>query len=527
MNQKRKSSAKPNIVFIMADQLGAKFLNCYGGGVDSTPVLDQLASRGTLFSRCYATHPMCAPNRATMLTGRSAEVHGVVKNNLVLQPDQLTYTQILQRNGYRTGGFGKFHHDPMHLPPPANYQHLGFDETVITEDPKLGAWLDWIKQDHPEYYETALAVSWPMPWASSYGSQQENLLPQINAAREKILNPIIQQSSWGVMHPSPLPKELHQTTFITDRTLDFIKRHQAEHADHPFFTFVSYVDPHDPYDPPAPYDRMFSPEDMSEPILPEKDPLPIKVLEDSRDFNGFRSISTDIEAIRKLRALYHGSIRFIDDQIGRLVEFLKENSLIENTIIIFTTDHGDMMGDHGLITKGVKHYDAGIRCPLIVSGAGITPGVVDRLVCSLDFFPTLCDWAGAETRPPLEGLSFAPDCAGQNAENTRPAVTVQAQNEPNGGQALSLITEDGWRLTQYDHPSQAELFNLTNDPDERTNLYGQPEHEVRRRELQKMLTCELMRRTETIRRRNLPVVNGRVLTFSKDHPWIMVPDGLN
>jgi arylsulfatase len=508
---------KPNILFIMVDQLGAATLNCYGGGVDSTPALDRLASRGMLFSRCYATHPVCAPNRATMLTGRSAEVHGVVKNNLVLQADQPTYAQLLQHAGYRTGGFGKFHHDPMHLPPPDNYRHLGFDETMVTEDPKLGVWLDWIRSEHSDYYETALAVSWPLPWAQSYGSDGEDVLTPICAARKKILEPLMQASAWDAMYRSPLPKELHQTAFITDTALDFMERHLEKHAERPFFTFVSYVDPHDPYDPPAPYDQMFSPEEMPPPIPAPDGTLPIDVLEESRGFRDFRSVSSNVQTMQKLRAFYHGSLRFIDDQIQRMLSFIEEKGLAEDTIIVFTSDHGEMLGDHGLITKGVKHYDAGIRCPLIVSGPGIPSGVSDRLTCSLDFFPTLCDWAGVDARPPLEGRSFS--------EAGHDSVLVQAQNEPYGGQALSLITAEGWRLTQYDHPAQAEVYDLNADPEERQNLYGEPAVQTQLRLLQEQLACKMMRRTETVRRSNFPKENGQRLTFGPE-PWIMIPDGI-
>lgn len=508
---------RPNILFVMVDQLGAATLNCYGGGVDSMPTLDQLASEGTLFSRCYATHPVCAPNRATMLTGRSSEVHGVVKNNLVLQPDQPTYVQLLRHAGYRTGGFGKFHHDPMHLPPPDDYRHLGFDETMVTEDPKLGDWLDWIRREHPDHYETALAVSWPLPWAASYGPDGEDVLSQIRSARKKILEPLMQASAWDAMYCSPLPKELHQTTFITDTALDFMERHLDEHADRPFFTFVSYVDPHDPYDPPAPYDQMFSPDDMPPPIPGPDGASPIDVLEESRGFRDFRSVSNHVQTMKKFRALYHGSLRFIDDQIQRMVAFLEEKGQMEDTIIVFTSDHGEMLGDHGLITKGVKHYDSGIRCPLIVKGAELAPGINDRLTCSLDFFPTLCDWAGIDARPPLEGRSFS--------DEGHDSVLVQAQNEPCGGQALSLVTADGWRLTQYDHPAQAELFNLNADPEELNNLYGMPEVQAQQKLLQEQLVCKMMRRSETVRRSNFPEENGQRLTFGSE-PWTMVPDGL-
>ncbi len=122
-----------NIIFITADQLAARWLGCYGSGVDSTPTLDRLAAEGVRFERCYATFPVCAPNRATMLTGRSPVVHGITTNNYVLRTDMPTYAHVLQRQGYRTGGFGKFHQTPMHMPV-GDMAHLGFDESVVSDE---------------------------------------------------------------------------------------------------------------------------------------------------------------------------------------------------------------------------------------------------------------------------------------------------------------------------------------------------------------------------------------------------------
>ena len=147
----------------MADQLAAAFLRCYGGQVDSTPTLDRLAVEGVRFDRCYATHPVCAPNRATILTGRSSSVHGIISNNYTLATDNTTYAQVLRAHGYRTGGFGKFHQTPMHVPVPDSLDYLGFDESLVTEDPKW-PWLDWVQMEHLEYHEQALAMCWN--WAT-------------------------------------------------------------------------------------------------------------------------------------------------------------------------------------------------------------------------------------------------------------------------------------------------------------------------------------------------------------------------
>ena len=176
-----------NIVYITADQLAAGMLGCYGSGVDSTPTLDGLADQGVRFDRCYATSPVCAPNRATMLTGRSPVIHGIITNNYALATDMPTYAHVLQAFGYRTGGFGKFHQTPMHVPVPENVAFLGFDESMVSEDPKWGPWLDWVKAKHPEHYEAAIALAWPQ-WPNSPSPDEVECCRD---AKERILRPLL------------------------------------------------------------------------------------------------------------------------------------------------------------------------------------------------------------------------------------------------------------------------------------------------------------------------------------------------
>ncbi len=504
---------RPNIIFIMADQLGASFVGAYGSGVNSTPTLDHLAEEGARFDRCYANVPLCAPNRATILTGRSATIHGVNNNNLELKTDVPTYAHVLKSNGYRVGGFGKFHQTPMQRPLPKDFAYLGFDESIPTEDPKLGPWLDWIEGEHPQHYETALAMSWPMPYLKEYGPDKKNLLPRWIKAREEIITPLRKESEWRTMYASPLPKELHQTAYITDCSLDFMQRHTDTNPDKPFFCHISYVDPHDPYDPPAPYDTMFAPEDMPAPISMTGDKYDCNILEQSRDFCGFRAIDGNIEALRKLRALYHGSIKFIDDQIKRVVDFIGQRNLWDNTILVFTTDHGDMMGDHGLITKGVKHYDSGIRCPLIVYGCGVTPIHTDRLTSSLDFFPTFCDWAGIDERPLVEGKSFAPVCRGEEGSEWPEVIVHLAADD---ARVVSIITNDGWRLTVFDEDGQGEMFYLKEDPCERNNLYYSDSWSEKRHQLFERLIKAYIRSGAVQQYRNMPVQGDKRCVLTSD-----------
>jgi len=488
-----------NIVFIMADQLAAAFLNCYGGQVDSTPTLDRLAAEGVRFDRCYATHPVCAPNRATILTGRSSSVHGIISNNYTLSSDNTTYAQVLRAHGYRTGGFGKFHQTPMHFPVPDSLGDLGFDEAVVTEDPKW-PWLDWVQAEHPEYYEQALAMCWN--WPTHPPDPRREARDKI---RSNVMGPVLEKAPWRLAHPSPIPPEVHDTTYITDLGLDFIERHAAVHADQPFFCHISYVDPHDPYDPPEPYASMFSPDEMEDPLPAEWLEQGYRTLERARqEFPGFPDVSDDLEAMRQTRALYHGSLRFLDHQIARVVDFLEQSGLWENTVLGFSTDHGDMLGDHQLITKGVKPYDTGIRVPLIVAGGGTVAEESERLTCTLDFYPTFCDWAGVEEgrRPPLEGRSLAPICAGQSDPDPWPEVLVSF------GGVQTVISDDGWRLTRFPDDDKGQLFSLVEDPGEQLNLYDDPAHAEVRQRLLEQLVRAMGRPGHVPHYRNMPVCEG-------------------
>ncbi|MHB9031679.1 MAG: sulfatase family protein [Anaerolineae bacterium] len=508
--------ARPNIVFICADQLAAAWLGCYGSGIASTPTLDRLAASGVRFERCYATSPICAPNRATMLTGRSPVIHGIVTNNLALAADSPTYARVLQANGYRTGGFGKFHQTPMHCPLPADASFLGFDESVLSEDPKWGPWITWVANTYPQHLPTALAMAcgWP-------NHPRPAEAPLAARYRQEILAPIITASPWGHMYPSPLPAEVHDTTFITNLGLDFMRRHLDEHPGQPFLCHISYVDPHDPYDPPEPYAHMFRPEDMP-------DALPAEWLADGNtllsgsqvEFARFDRIYDKPDVIRQLRAYYHGSLRFMDDQVARILALLEERGIAGNTIVLFTSDHGEMLGDHGLMTKGVKPYDAGIRCPLLVAGGGIKPLVSDRLTCTLDLFPTFLDWAGvgSAVRPPLEGKSFAAACQGMPEDDIWQEVSVAY------GPMETVVSDDGWRLTRFLGGAPGQLFNLRSDPAEQRNLYTDPAWAAKRLELLERLINVMARPRQIAPYRNYPRVDGVKYPVNKDQFLDSLPD---
>lgn len=491
----------PNIVFIQADQLAAKQLHCYGGEVESSPTLDRLAREGMRFDRCYTTYPICLPNRATMLTGRSPVVHGLVSGKCRLHADNPTYAHVLRRAGYHIGGFGKFHREGTSSPHPRVLDDLGFDEFTIVEDDKRGPYLEWIRREHPEYYEMALGR---LGKHKGHLTGEQKRLRE--SAREKVFRPLLNETGYYHMFPSPFPAEIHDTKYITDRGLEFIDAHLESPPDDPFFCQISYVDPHDPYDPPRPYSGMFEPEEMPEPLPQEWREQGPHCLDEVNALNCRVIREENPPVFRRAAALYHGSIRLMDDHIARVTDFLENRGLLENTLVVFTTDHGDMMGDHGFMAKGPVHYDGCIRCPLIVWGAGIETGASDRLVCGLDFFSTFCELAGIETNllPPVEGKSFARTALGGADEEEWREVAI------NYAGVQSVVTEDGWRLTRYHDADEGQMMHLREDPDEQHNLYNDPDFAYKRRELLERLIAVSTRPNRIPGYRNLSEKNRSV-----------------
>ena len=470
----------------MADQWAAKNVGCYGCPVPNvTPNIDALAARGAKFSRFYASVPVCGPNRACLFTGRAPAAHGVWENNIDISPDVPLFTGHLQGAGYGTWGIGKFHFSSMLEFLPDNFEHLGFDDVQITEDPKHGVYLDWIRQHHPQHYETAFAMAWPMPYLDNYPPDGENRRQEWQAASRKWVEPQSQLPFRRIFHPSPLPAELHQTHWIADRAIEKLAAHDG---DEPFFGYVSFVDPHDPYDPPAPYDTMFSPEEMPAPVAQEWTNE-----FGAQDYLKFRDTMFQIadfssEDWARLRALYFGSCRFVDDQIGRILAALRDNDLDGNTIVVFLTDHGDLIGDHGLLAKGPWHYDGCVRCPLVIAGPNVEVAEIEALHCSFDLAPTILQLTET-TAPPLPGLSLL---GGRGWDEI--AIQTHASYVSDRRGARTLISDDNWRLTLFpDDADYGELFNLTDDPDEQNNLFRAPETAERKLDMMQRLIAAMAR----------------------------------
>ena len=376
--------------------------------------------------------------------------------------------EILRAEGYGTYGAGKMHFGPQWewpadgqpivdpdpstaiSPQPTEnaYPWYGYDRVALTEDHRMGPYGDYLAAHGYNVWDELHSASYP----------------QSATVR------------------SPFPEEHHQTTWITDRAIDMIKEHDANR---PFFLWVSYVHPHHPFNPPAPYDTMYDPADMPLPVWdeaeverwPEAYRLKYFALGDGHEAVGLCDF-TDADW-QRIKAYYYGMISQIDANIGRLLDVLREQGELENTIIAFTADHGENLGDHRLLFKGTT-YNCVTNVPFIVRMPGVhSNGETRDLLCSsIDILPTLLDLAGiAPPEPsPIQGVSLVP-ALGDADWGVYDALLIENQ-----GLRRSVRTEDAL-LTWHGQGTRGVLYDLSADPDCLVNLWDEPRAEGLQREL--------------------------------------------
>ena len=460
-----------NILFITADQLRADALGCYGNTVVRTPHIDALAQRGICFDRVFAAFPVCAPNRASIATGRYPSVHGVKINGVLLPTTELTLMEVLRRRGYGTYAAGKMHFTPLWKNPPDGSPLLnpgeelacdpqpqpwqlpwyGFEKAALMEGLPVGLYADYLKRHG--------FSAWDDPHGFSY--------PQHQCAR------------------SAYPEAHHHTTWIADRAIELIEKHDP---DRPLFCWCSFYHPHHPFTPPAPFDTMYNAADMPFPKWrpgeaerwPEYYRQRFTARSGSHEAVGMCDIHED--QWRKIKAYYYGMVSLIDKQVGRLVEALRRRGILDQTLIVLTSDHGEMLGDHHLVFKDTT-FDEVTRTPLMVVRPGATPAYrrSQALGCSIDLMPTLLDLCGLPVPAEVQGVSLA-GAWDHAAFTPREAVLIEtdfALPETAGGArenppcARAVRTPEAL-LTWHGPNTRGELYDLTNDPDCFVNLWDQP-----------------------------------------------------
>ena len=514
-------TSKRNILLIITDQHRADHLGCYGNTVVKTPNIDALANRGTRFDRFYVATPICMPNRATLMTGRMPSLHGVRHNGIPLSLDATTFVEVLRETGYETALVGKAHlqnisgkpikmglpkHDPdLRLPPEGLRESRHGD----LNDPKYNQELP--KKWSDANFDLALPfygfehVSLVVGHGDGVTGHYSHWLREKYANPETLVGPdnalpsdTVCPQAWRTR----VPEELYSTSYIADETCRLLN--DFAHSDKPFFLQCSFPDPHHPFTPPGRYWDMYNPDDIDLPPAfyhPESS-IPPHLAALHADLNAGRADATgntvagvSAEQAKAAIALTYGSITMIDSAIGRILEELAKLGLSEDTLVIFTSDHGDMMGDHKLLLKGALHYQGLVRVPCIWADPlhPDGPSATSNLCGTLDLAPSILRYAGNAPINGMQGRNLPDVVSGRDdmsmiiEDNPRRAY----MGLPSNFVVRTLMTER-WRLTLYSGVSWGEIYDLKNDPNEFYNLWDVTEHKTKKEELIEQLLRRMM-----------------------------------
>ncbi len=371
-----------NVLLILTDQQHAQALGSAGNPVVQTPNLDRLAEQGSRFTQHCTPCALCTPARASILSGLYPRSHGAWHVGTTLDRRIPTLADILSEQGYRCGFFGKCHLEGEKtghadwLSPEEPY--YGFQEHALAEDAPYGAWWQWICREHPEYRDQALSTL--------HEAFQEPPLKKGGGLLE---------SAYGV----DLPEELSHSYWITDQTLGFMAR-QAERGD-PFVSVCSFVDPHHPWTPVGKWAEMYDPAEIPVPGAWDQGPPDMGVS------NYCFEANLPLSEYQRMMALYYGMISHIDEQVARLLQQLEDLGLEDNTLVMFSSDHGDHVGNRQLIRKsGLLTWDL-MNVPLLIrSPKGVAGQVVDHPTQHEDLLPTILELAGIPVPAAFQGYSF-------------------------------------------------------------------------------------------------------------------------
>ncbi|HWM47202.1 MAG TPA: alkaline phosphatase family protein [Xanthobacteraceae bacterium] len=511
-----------NVLFIMCDQLRWDYLSCAGHPTLATPNIDALARKGVRFSRAYVQSPICGPSRMSFYTGRYMQSHGSNWNGIPLRVGELTMGDYLRPLGVQTVLVGKTHMTADK----EGMERYGIDPNSIIGVRVSECGFDPYERDdglHGRGPDGGYDPKRPRYniYLNEKGYPGENPWHDWANAAQGEDNKLA--SGWAMRHarkPARVKEEDSETPYMTRRGIDFIR----EAGDAPWCLHLSYIKPHWPYIAPAPYNDMYSARDVIAPMRSESEKRePHPVYGAFMDHMVSRQFSRD-EVRKEVIPVYMGLIKQIDDQMGVLFRFLEDNGYFENTMIVFTSDHGDYLGDHWLGEKEFFH-EPSVKIPLIIydpsSQADATRGTVcDELVEAIDLAPTFVDVLGGdsvEQSHRLEGRSLVPLLHGTAKSwrsmviseydySTQPA-SVALSKDPRDAR-LFMIADKRWK---YVHAVgfRPMLFDLEKDPGELNDLGADPAHEGERQRLAAALDAWGLRYSQRITRSEQQIRNMR------------------
>jgi len=425
-------SKKPNILFIMADQYRGDCVGADGNDAIITPNLDRIAREGVLFSRAYTSTPSCTPARAGLLSGLSPWNHGMLAYGRVGWKYPHELPQEMRDAGYYTLGIGKMHWSPQR-------SLHGFHDTILDESSRVES-IDFRSDYVSWFYSEAPTLDWK---ATGLGFNDYDAKPYA------------------------LPERLHTIAWTGNTAVNFLENYSREE---PFFLKVSFARPHSPYDAPERFWEMYKGRDIPKAVVGEwaKKYTPRSGTESSI-WHG----ELGPEQVRKSRIGYYGNITFIDEQVGRMLKTLEDRGWLENTLILFTSDHGDMTGDHHLWRKTYA-YEASARIPMLVRWP---EGLVNakrgqRLSYPVelrDVLPTFMDAAGAGVPDDIDGDSLLKLVRGETG-GWRPWLDLEHGRCYGPENHWNALTDGRWKYIYHAHLGEEQLFDLENDPHELVDL---------------------------------------------------------
>ena len=424
------SSSKPNILLIMADQLAPQFLPCYGHPLVKAPTLQRLAEEGVVFDAAYTNSPLCAPSRFVMMSGRLPSQIGAWDNAAEFPAEIPTFAHYLEHLGYRTCLSGKMHFvgpDQLH----------GFGERLTTD--VYPADFTW----HPEWDQPEKRLDW------------FHNMEVVTKAGPCVRSMYLDYDDEAVF-----------------KARRYLFDHAREGTDEPFMLTVSLIQPHDPYLCRQREWDLYADEDIDLPRLPPSaaaDPHSQRL----RHGYGASDLDLDDNTIRNARHAYYGSVSDIDNKVAGLLQVLEESGFKDNTIVVFTSDHGDMLGERGMWFK-MSFLEHSARVPLIIHApARYAPRRIGAAVSLVDLLPTLVDMAtdgrGVEYATPIEGRSLSPHLAGDAGHN----ASVGEYFAEGTDTPLFMLRRESTKAI-YSKKDPLQLFDLSNDPDEINNLAQDP-----------------------------------------------------
>ncbi len=450
---------RPNILWICTDQQRYDSLGCYGNDFVRTPNVDGLAGRGTLFEHCYSQSPVCTPSRASFLTGRYPRTTRTRQNGQSMPGEEKLITRMLADEGYVCGLAGKLHLSASHP-----------DVTPVSERRIDDGYHVFLWSHHPPHMEPDFHANEYSLWLRQWGEKYET-------------EPF--RGSKYVLAGMPAP--LHHTTWCVEMAKEFVIG-QAE-TGAPWLFSLNIFDPHNAFDPPAEYLERYL-EGLDE------IPLPNYVEGELDDKPGFQRMDHEARTTkpyaidydrlgdkehRLIRASYWAMCDLIDERVGELLEVLEETGQAENTLVIFMSDHGEMLGDHGIYLKGPYFYDPAIRVPLVMSWPGRIPEGArsGELVELSDIAPTILEAAGVERPAGMQAKSLWPVLTGAETPNREDIYCEYYNAKPwhkDPTAQLTCVRTRRHKLVAAHGRGEGELYDLEADPKETKNLWDDPEY---------------------------------------------------